>query len=74
MICIKCGKAIPESSLFCNYCGVKQIKTAHGTKKRGNGQGSAYKLPSGSWAAQITLGYYIQDGVKKPKYKRKKGF
>lgn len=74
MICIKCGVEIPESSNFCNICGAKQTAPTRGTKKRGNGQGSVYKLPSGSWAAQITLGYYLKDGVKKPKYKRKKGF
>lgn len=74
MKCIKCSAEIPENSNFCNVCGAKQVISARGTKKRGNGQGSAYKLPSGSWAAQITLGYYLQDGVKKPKYKRKKGF
>ena len=74
MNCIKCAADIPENSNFCNICGAKQVKLPHGTKKRGNGQGSAYKLPSGTWAAQITLGYYVQDGVKKRKIKRKKGF
>lgn len=74
MNCVKCGAEIPENSNFCNICGAKQVVLARGTKKRGNGLGSAYKLPSGSWAAQITLGYYMQDGVMKRKIKRKKGF
>ena len=74
MICVKCSAEIPENSNFCNICGAKQVVLARGTKKRGNGLGSAYKLPSGSWAAQITLGYYMQDGVKKRKIKRKKAF
>lgn len=74
MICIKCSNAIPDDSIFCCYCGVKQQKPPHGTKKRGNGQGSVYKLPSGTWAAQVTLGYYVQEGKKKRKIKRKKGF
>lgn len=74
MFCIKCSAEIPENSIYCNFCGCKQEKPTRNTKKRGNGQGSAYKLPSGTWAAQITLGYYIQDGVRKRKVKRKKGF
>lgn len=74
MNCIKCGAEIPENSNYCNICGAKQVVPTRNTKKRGNGQGSAYKLPSGTWAAQITLGYYLQDGVKKRKIRRKKGF
>ncbi len=74
MICIKCNAEIPDNSNFCNICGAKQTKTPHGTKKRGNGQGSVYKLPSGTWAAEITLGYYVRDGVKRRKVKRKRGF
>ena len=74
MICIKCGAEIPDSSNFCNVCGAKQTATARNGKKRGNGQGSVYKLPSGSWAAQITLGFYLENGEKKQKFRRKKGF
>lgn len=74
MICIKCGAEIPESSNFCNICGAKQVMPARGTKKRGNGQGTVYKRPSGTWAVQVTLGYYIQDGKKKRKTAQKYGF
>lgn len=74
MNCIKCGAEIPESSNFCNICGAKQVAPARGTKKRGNGQGTVYKRPSGTWAAQVTLGYYIQDGKKKRKTAQKYGF
>lgn len=74
MICIKCSAEIPDGSVFCNMCGVKQQKTPHGTKKRGNGQGSVYKSPSGTWTAEITLGFYTRDGVRKRKRKRKYGF
>lgn len=74
MICIKCGAEIPDNSNFCNVCGAKQTVASRGTKKRGNGQGTVFKTPSGTWAAEVTLGYYLQDGEKKRKYKRKKGF
>lgn len=72
MKCIKCQKDIPNGSLYCNYCGTKQIKSEKKTKSRGNGQGSVYKMPSGKWMAEITLGYYIKDG-KKIRRKLKKG-
>ena len=74
MICIKCGTDIPDNSNFCNICGAKQVLSARGTKKRGNGQGTVYKRPSGTWAVQVTLGYYIQDGKKKRKTAQKYGF
>lgn len=74
MICVKCGAEIPENSNFCNICGAKQVVSARGTKKRGNGQGTVYKRPCGTWAAQVTLGYYMQDGVKKRKTAQKYGF
>lgn len=41
------------------------------TKSRGNGQGSVYKLPCGTWRAAVTL-YYDDDG--KRVYKTKSGF
>lgn len=42
-----------------------------GTKKRGNGQGSVYKLANGKWRAEWTLGYKA-DGTRISK--RKGGF
>lgn len=36
--------------------------------------GSIYKAPSGSWAAEITLGFYMHDGKMKRKRMRKQGF
>lgn len=74
MVCIKCSADIPENSIFCNLCGKKQQQPAHGTKKRGNGQGSVYKAACGTWTAEITLGYYVRDGVKRRKRRRKYGF
>lgn len=42
-----------------------------GSKKRGNGQGSVYRLSNGKWRAEWTVGYDV-DG--KRKSKRKGGF
>ncbi len=73
MNCVKCGAEIPENSNFCNICGAKQVSLARGTKKRGNGQGTVYKRGN-TWTAQVTLGYYMQDGKKKRKTAQKYGF
>lgn len=43
MKCIKCGAPLPDNSLYCNICGVKQIPKQHNPKRRGNGQGTIYK-------------------------------
>lgn len=38
-------------------------------KQRGNGQGSVYRLPSGKWRAERTLGYEIVPGQEKQRRK-----
>ena len=63
MTCKKCKQEIPSGSTFCMYCGWKQNKDRQNRKRRGNGQGSVYRLPSGKWRAVVTLGYEIK-GVK----------
>jgi len=73
MLCVKCNKEIPEGSVFCCWCGSKQAGFSRKTKSRGNGQGTVFKRGSG-WAAEITLGYYLKDGKKKRKCRRKQGF
>lgn len=68
MICKQCKKEIPDESVFCNWCGKKQIHTSRKkTKTRGNGQGSVYQLSNGKWRAVVTLGYV--DGKRKTKAK-----
>ena len=74
MICIKCGKNISEEALFCMYCGKKQSKTGRAKRTRGNGLGSVYKMPAGTWAAEITLGWNMENGILKRKRRRKYGF
>lgn len=74
MLCIKCGQEIPDGSLYCNHCGRKQTKSERGKRTRGNGLGSVYKMPAGTWAAEITLGWYMDGGTLKRKRRRKYGF
>jgi len=72
MLCRKCKKEILDNSIYCNFCGTKQI-AERPFKSRGNGQGSVYKEKNGKWTAEITLGYdkkELPDG--KTKLLRKK--
>lgn len=45
MICMRCEREIPEGSVFCLYCGKKQIQEPEKRKrlKRGNNTGSVRK-------------------------------
>ena len=62
MICRKCKQDIPDTFKFCNYCGAKQtINTTRNPKRRGNGQGSVYKLPNGKYIAVRTVSYHTTD-------------
>lgn len=75
MNCPKCSRDIPADSLYCCYCGSRLVGSSRNTKRRGNGQGSVFKRPCGTWAAQITLGYYTDaNGKRKIKNRTKYGF
>lgn len=73
MNCRNCAKEIPDQSLYCLHCGASQLrqkeKEKPAVKRRGNGQGSVYKLPNGKWACERT--WYIAGNRKTV---RKKGF
>lgn len=76
MICIKCGADVPTMP-YCGACGWKQEKAPPVKHKRGNGQGSVYKLPNGKYKAVVILGYYsdpppenAEKPVKPKKHKR----
>jgi len=65
MVCIKCKKNVPDAP-FCCQCGASQERS-RSVKKRGNGQGSIYKLPNGKYKAVVILGYYIDENGKRRK-------
>lgn len=48
--CRKCRAELPDGSKFCNHCGAQQ-DLQRKPKSRGNGTGSVYKLPNGTWIA-----------------------
>lgn len=59
MICVKCGQTAPDG-LYCALCGAPQQRTRN-TRRRGNGQGTVYKLPGGKYIATVTVGWYVDD-------------
>lgn len=70
--CIKCNKYIPDDSVFCNYCGKKQV--AKKISRRPNDTGSAYRRGK-SWTAKVTVGHIIsEDGTERPRRITKGGF
>ena len=76
MNCLKCKAAIPDGSLFCNYCGKKQTvsEKKQARKVRGNGMGSAYRRGK-TWTAIVTMDWLEQiDQPKVPIRKTKGGF
>lgn len=58
--CRKCRAELPEGAKFCLSCGAKQDITRK-PKSRGNGTGSVYKLPNGTWIAIKVLGRTIDE-------------
>lgn len=62
MICVKCKQTAPDG-LYCALCGAPQQR-ARNTRRRGNGQGSVYRLPNGKYIATVTVGYYTDDDGK----------
>lgn len=77
MICIKCGKSIPDDSIYCNYCGKKHPTEPEKKRtKRPNGTGSVYKRGN-TWTARV-VDHYVETTENKaglrPVWKTKGGF
>jgi len=64
MKCKKCRAEIPDGSLYCLYCGAKQVQEKRKALKRANGMGTVYRLQGRRkrpWAAaknRVVVGYY----------------
>lgn len=74
MLCVKCKQEIAEGSVFCNWCGKKQAVSSHAPKKRGNGEGTVFRKPCGTWRAEYVEKYIVVDGKKKRITRTKSGF
>lgn len=51
MICKDCGREIPENSIYCNWCGAKQLRERR--KKNEVKVPTPKQLPSGSWTVYL---------------------
>ena len=71
MICKKCKSPIEDDSIYCRFCGRKQIREKV-NRQRGNGQGSVYRLENGKWLAVAPTIYYKDDQGNKRKKQRSK--
>lgn len=72
MVCIKCKSSIQDGSNYCSVCGARQ-DIVRKPKSRGNGQGTVFRRPNGSWTALVTLGYTVDDDGRKHRQTRSKG-
>lgn len=74
MVCKKCSKIIDDAASYCQWCGASQITPKQASKRRGNGQGSVYKVGK-TWTAARVFGYTVSDdGRAKPNKSTKGGF
>ena len=74
MLCPKCSAALADDFLFCPYCGRSLAERTRNVKRRGNGQGSVFKLPNGKYKAFVTVGYYTDDEGKKHRKTKSRTF
>lgn len=72
MICRKCKKDVPDGP-FCAQCGTRQ-ELSRKPKKRGNGQGTAYRRGKTFTASWVEAYYLDEAGEKHVKRHTKGGF
>ena len=53
MICRKCKQSVPDGP-YCSQCGAAQ-EIQRKRRTRGNGEGTVYQTPSGTWRAEINI-------------------
>jgi len=64
VVCRKCKMEIPNGSIYCMVCGLKQVQEKRKALKRANGMGTVYKLQGRRkrpWVAakkKVIIGYY----------------
>ena len=73
MKCIRCNTDLPDGAVFCPACGRKQTRDVR-RRTRGNGTGTAFRLPNGTWRAVITVGYEIEGKKKRRITRSRSGF
>lgn len=61
--CRKCRAQLPEGAKFCPACGVRQDQ-ARKPKTRGNGTGTVFKRPNGTWIAMKTVDRIVDESGK----------
>ena len=74
LTCRKCGRTIPDGSVFCMFCGAAQERKPSSGRKRGNGQGTAIRRGK-TWTARVVVGWKrVEGGRAKEIYRTKGGF
>lgn len=69
MICIKCKQEIPDISVYCMFCGKKQVSTAAAPVKKTrnpNGTGTVFKRGR-TWSARVRVyrhGQFVMERTK----------
>lgn len=58
-----CNREIPDGAKYCPWCG-KSPARERGKKRRGNGTGSVYRLPSGKYRGAVTIGQWADEDGK----------
>lgn len=72
MICPKCKRQIPTDAILCCYCGRRFVVERTSKKKRGNGEGCAYKRGS-TWTVVTSAQSWTDDTGKLHRKRLTKG-